>query len=236
MAKVKKIAVMLIALFVVVLILGFVIGSVINLIVPPSQAMYGDKVVEDIGGDNMLIATLKGCIKVSEENIPDGNFKTALGKDLSWKNAKNISYVDTSGKHGNMIVWKDSSDNYDFMSNKNGLCYVSDYLAGGNENCFLVHYPEKNEVYGVILYSDEISYTEYQVLYEILDLDKSDFPSTYQTSSSSYGSTSSGSDHYHTVLDDRYTMSRNDPGSYYDHYEYGDNYDIDDYLESEGFD
>lgn len=28
----------------------------------------------------------------------------------------------------------------------------------------------------------------------------------------------------------------NDPDWYYDHYEYGDNPDVDDYLESEGYD
>lgn len=45
-----------------------------------------------------------------------------------------------------------------------------------------------------------------------------------------------GSGHYHTVVPDRYSLSRTDPGAYYDHYEYGDNYDIDDYLEFEGYD
>ena len=31
-------------------------------------------------------------------------------------------------------------------------------------------------------------------------------------------------------------IARNDPDWYYDHYEYGDNYAIDDYLESQGYD
>ncbi len=37
-------------------------------------------------------------------------------------------------------------------------------------------------------------------------------------------------------MPDRHSLSRSDPGSYYDHYEYGDNYEIDDYLESQGYD
>lgn len=239
MSKVKKVAVIILILFVIVVVLGFVVGSVINLVVPPSEAHYGDKVVEDIGGDNILVATLDNCLKIGEENIPDGNFKTALGKDLSWKDAKNISYVDNYGRHGYMIVWKASPKDYNSVFGNNGAGFISDYLDSGKGNCFLVNYPEKNAVYGIVLDSDANPYSESQLLYNILDLDKSQFPSTYKTSSgssSSSSSGSSGSDHYHTVLDDRYTMSRTDPGSYYDHYEYGDNYDIDDYLESEGFD
>ena len=54
--------------------------------------------------------------------------------------------------------------------------------------------------------------------------------STTGTSTSSHGS-----DHYHTVVGDRYSLAQNDPDSYYGHYDYGDNYEIDDYLESEGY-
>ena len=58
----------------------------------------------------------------------------------------------------------------------------------------------------------------------------------YYTSGS--GSTGSGgsSSHYGGVDTSPSTIARNDPDWYYDHYEYGDNPDIDDYLESEGYD
>lgn len=238
MSNIKQVAVILVGLFVAMLLIGFFVGSAINLLVPPSEARFGDEVVEDIGGDKMLTAKLNGCVKVGEENIPDGTFKTNLGQNLGWKNAKNISYVDTSGNKGYMIVWKDSPDNYGSISGNNGVSYISDYLTSMNGLCFLVHYPEKNAVYGIILSTDEITYTEAKLLYTILDLDKNEFTSTYsQTSSTSSPSYSSGgSSHYHTVVPDRYTLSRTDPGAYYDHYEYGDNYEIDDYLESEGYD
>ena len=55
------------------------------------------------------------------------------------------------------------------------------------------------------------------------------------SSSGSY-SHSSHSSHYGGVDDSPRTIARNDPDWYYDHYEYGDNPDIDDYLESEGYD
>lgn len=67
-----------------------------------------------------------------------------------------------------------------------------------------------------------------------------DYSSSSHSSSSSshhYSSGSGSSSHSHySVKTDPYELSRNDPGAYYDHYEYGDDYDIDDYLESEGYD
>lgn len=54
---------------------------------------------------------------------------------------------------------------------------------------------------------------------------------------SSYGSYSYDSypSHYRGVDTSPDTLAKNDPGSYYDYYEYGDNPDVDDYLESEGY-
>ena len=47
---------------------------------------------------------------------------------------------------------------------------------------------------------------------------------------------SSGSSHYAGVDTSPETVAKNNPDWYYDYYEYGDNPDIDDYLESEGYD
>jgi hypothetical protein len=222
---------------VILLVFAFLVGSVINLFVPPSYAVYGDEVIEDIGGDNALVATLKNCVEVGRSDIADGNFKTAQGQNLVWKNAKNISYVDIYGQKGYMIVWKDSSQNYNNLSGDGGVSYISDDVSSMDAKCFLVYFPEKNAVYGIILGTDNIRYSESDLLYNILDLDRSEFPTTYSTtsydSSSSYGG---GYSQYHTVVPDRHTLSRDDPGAYYDHYEYGDDYGIDDFLESQGFD
>lgn len=237
MSKIKKVGVILLVLFVALLILGFLGGSLINLLVAPSQAVYSDKVVEDIGGDNMLVATLKSCAKVGEENIADGSFKTALGQNLEWKNAKNISYVDMSGKHGFLIVWKASPEDYSTISDNNEIGYISDYLTSMEGQCFLVHYPEKDAVYGIIISTDNIDYSESDLMYDILGLNSKDFSLTYYTQSSYSSSGYSGSSsHYHTVVPDSNTLYRSDPDSYYDHYEYGDNYEADEYLESQGYD
>lgn len=235
MSNAKKVAVIIVGIFITLLVVSFVIGSVINLIVPPSEALLSDKVIEDIGGDNALVATLEGCLKISEESMPDGCFTTQSGQSLSWFDAKNISYVDTYGYKGNMIVWKAPIDKYDILSDGDGGSFISDYINSTDKNCFVVHFSGSDVVYGIILDNENISYPESQLLYKILGLDRSQFPTTYSTSSS-YGYYSGGSSHYHTVVPDRYTLSRTDPGAYYDHYEYGDNYDIDNYLESEGYD
>ena len=59
----------------------------------------------------------------------------------------------------------------------------------------------------------------------------------YSSGSGSGSSGSSGSSHHYGGVDDSpSTIAKNDPDWYYDHYEYGDNPDIDDYLESEGYD
>ena len=235
MSKAKKVAVILVAIFIALLIIAFVAGSVFNMIFPPSEASYSDEVVVDISGDGVVIATLDDCLKVSEEDIPDGNFRTALGTDLFWKDAKNITYVDTYGKKGNMIVWKTSPDGYNIFD-ADRISFVSDYLDSSDKNCFLVNHPEKNAVYGIIIGNENISYVESQLLYNILGLNRTEYSLTYGSSSYSSGISADTSSHYHTVVPDRYTLSRTDPGAYYDHYEYGDNYDIDDYLESEGYD
>lgn len=237
MANIKKVGVILIGFFVALLMVSFFIGSAVNLLVPPSEAVPGDKIIEDIGGDNVLVATLKGCAEVGRSDIPDGSFRTNSNNDLVWRNAKNISYVDTYGKKGNMIVWKDSPQNYPDLESKEKIKYVSDYIDSMNGTCFVVNFPDKDAVYGIILEGDEIEYSESELMYTILGLNRSGFIQTYSTSSYDYsGGYSGGSSHYHTVVPDRYTLSRTDPGAYYDHYEYGDNYDIDNYLESEGFD
>lgn len=105
----------------------------------------------------------------------------------------------------------------------------------------MLYIPDTQTVYGILADSDNITCSESKLMYDILGLNKSEYSllnlEPHQSySTGSYSSGGGGSSHYHTVVPDRYTLSRTDPGAYYDHYEYGDNYEIDDYLESEGYD
>ena len=71
------------------------------------------------------------------------------------------------------------------------------------------------------------------------------FTPTYHPSSDSTGhhvststssSGSSGHSHYGGVDDSPNTIAKRDPDWYHDHYDYGDNDKIDEYLESQGYD
>ena len=237
MARIKEIAVLLAAVFMALIVFSFVFTALTSLILPPSHASYSDKLVEDIGGDDFLVATLKGCLKVSERNIPDGNFTAASGT-YGYYGAKNISYVDVEGRKGYLVVWKTTPDKYNQFNNDDVNVYISDYAKDDSAKCFIEYSYENKCVYGVIIGTANIKYNEDNLMYDILNLNPSGFKMAYSyvypnSPSSTYSSPTS---HYHTVVGDRYSLSRSDPGAYYDHYEYGDDYDIDDYLEVEGYD
>ena len=236
MSKVKEILILLIVIYVVMLVSGFVVGSVTNIVFPPSEANYGDKVVEDIGGDGILTATLNSYAKVGEKHISDDYFDTELITNLSWHDAKNISFVDTSGKKGYMIVWKTSPDEYSVLDT-NGTSYISDYLAENKGTCFMEYAPKTKQVYGIIISSEDIAFSESSLLYKILDLDRSEFIKTYSTSSAtgSYGY-SGGYGHYGGVDTSPRAIASTSPDWFYEYYDYGDYDDIDEYLESDGYD
>lgn len=207
-------------------------GFVGSLFEPP-KADYTDEVFEPVG-DNHLNVTLKQCKKINEESIPEGSVETANYGKISYYDAKNISYVNIAGDKDYFIIWKVTADKYDFINKSFDVGeYLSDYLQDDSGKIFLEYDIENKFVYGVILGTTNITYSESYFLYNILGLNSVIFELMYtqpSTSTSSYGS-----DHYHTVVGDRYSLAHNDPDSYYDHYDYGDNYEIDDYLESEGY-
>ena len=234
MSKAKEIIIFLVVAYIVILIIGFAVGSITNMIFPPAQAVYGEEVVEDIGGDGILVATLDNCVKVGEESIPDDAFDTNLITNLSWSGAKNISYVDTSGNKGNMIVWKTTPDRYSVLNSS--VSYISDYVNNDNGVCFMQYSPKTNSVYGIIIGSNNISYTESELMYTILDLDRSDYKATYSSSSYSSGYGGYGTSHYGGVDTSPGAIASTSPDWFYDYYDYGDYDDIDEFLESEGYD
>lgn len=222
-------------LLVIILIFGALIA--LTVLSFPQKADDDDIVFEKVGGDDFLNVTLKYRLKISEKDIPDGSFDTSSGV-INYYGAKNISYVDTFGNKDYFIIWKTTTSKYDWVdTTKHINQYVSCYLTGNVKGkCFVEYGFEEHYVYGVMVSTEVKDFSEATFIYDILGLNRSGFDLTYSSTSYAGGSHSSGSGGYHTVVPDRYTLSRTDPGSYYDHYEYGDNYDIDDYLESQGYD
>ena len=227
------------------LTLGIVSAGFLDFIFPPSKANADDEIFEAIGGDDFLNVTLKGCAKVSEENIPEGSVETAFSGEIWYYDAKNITYIDTEGNEDYFLVWKAEPDKYPFFQNTGNVnMYISDYLSDGSGKLFVEYSYEDNQVYGVILGTNSIKYSEADLIYDVLGLNPDGFDLVYSgsvssgpsASSTSSASSYSGGNHYHTVVGDRSSLAHSDPDSYYDHYEYGDDYDIDNYLESEGYD
>lgn len=233
MSKEKIIIILVLA----VLVIGAF--SFISQIFAPPKADYDkDVVFEKIGGDDFLNVTLKHCLKIDERDIPDGSFSTSQG-EIKYYGAKNITYVDFFGDKDYFIIWKTDPGKYYWVeTNESVNQYVSCYLTGSTAGkCFVEYSYEDHAVYGVMLSTESDDYSESQFIYKILGLNPNGFKLSYESGQYGGGGYSSApSGHYHTVVPDRYTLSRVDPGAYYDHYEYGDNYDIDNYLESEGFD
>jgi hypothetical protein len=226
----------------IIWIFGIIVVAIIAIMLflffsTPYQADYYDNFTEDIGGDGFLVANLTHALKTGEENISDGSFNASTG-EYKYFGAKNISYIDYVGARNYIVVWKTTPDKYNFFNTKNNVNqYVSDYSKNSDEKCFIEYSYENNAVYGIIIGSqNNITFKESELMYEILGLNEDGFDLVYTAKSPSYSYGSSSGSHYHTVVPDRYTLSRSDPGAYYDHYEYGDNYDIDDYLESQGYD
>lgn len=235
MSKLRNIVLLMIIIAVLIVVRLTLLSSLTGLIFSPSEASYSDVLIEDIGEDNFLNATLKGCLKVGEESIPDAVFTASTG-NWSWFDAKNVTYVNTAGTKEYMVIWKASADKYGLEKEENDS-YLSDYLTDCDGKCFLLYSPEKNCVYGIVLGTGNIPCSEYRLIHEVLGLSTNVYPLMYSSDGSGYGSNyQTGGSSYHTVISDRYTLSRTDPGAYYDYYEYGDDYDIDDYLEAEGFD
>lgn len=224
---IKKIALIIIAIYLIL----FVFTAVMNFLTVPDTADYSDVLVEDIGSDRILTAKLNHTKKINEENIGFGRFQTTTQfEDLAYYDAKNISFVDYFGNKGNMIVWKTSPDHYPELSDKNYIKYICKPTENYKGQCFIEYVPETNSVYGIILNYNKYQ-TEEKLVFEVLGLD----PSEYSNSINPYWADDAMKNE--PVLDDPepWPTALNEPDSYYDYYEYGENPDIDDYLETQAY-
>lgn len=232
MKNLKSIISYILIVFVILCVLGIVIGAVTYLISPPSFAGSDDKVTIDIGQDGYMVATINESLQYKSEKISDGevnNSKTII----KWKDARNISFVDVMGKKSYAIVWKEPVKDSSLKvndTNKKAFAYGNIFNKNNMFAIYCLQYnPQNKMVYGIILDNNAKNFNLEELFYDILGLSRSDI--NYHEPS--YSSTSSSRYHVDTSPS---TIARNDPDWYYDHYEYGDNYAIDNYLESQGYD
>lgn len=224
----------IVILIIFILIIAFTLKIMINS--TPQQASLNDNINIDIGGDDFLVAKLDECLKINEKSINDGFALNKNHNEVNWYDAKNISFVDSSGYNGFMIVWKTPVKNY-----KNKDINDTEYgeLSGefNKASYFIAYNPKTTSMYGIIL--DKHGYDVKNLIEDVLGFN---FPKQYETRSNTssdynynnYGGSSYSSPSY-DVDDSPETIAKNDPDWYYDHYEYGDYPEIDDYLESQGY-
>lgn len=231
-SSLKSIIVLFAVIFLILLILGFVLGFISLLTSPPSYASQSDNVTLDIGEDGYLIATIDKALAYDSKDIGDGEVSSSNGI-VKWKNARNISFVDTVCKKCYVIVWKeplkDSNMEVDDLA-KEAYAYGDIFNKNGMFAVFCLKYnPQNQYVYGIILDNNRHSYDLNDLLYDVLNLTRSDV--NYRDYS--YSGYSSG--RYGGVDTSPSKIAYNDPDWYYDYYDYGDYDYLDEYLESQGY-
>lgn len=195
----------------------------------------------DVGINNPFItAHLENCTILNEERIPDGNFTTDSNYTFPYENARKITYEINGSVRDYMIVWECGLDSY-----LDEIVYFNDYLNFYSDNvsqpimgvCYIEQSSGGNYIDGIILDCENISYTEAELVREIIghyDYGVTSDPEIEipkaPVSFDSYDS------HYHGPVIDKYDLVRNDPYSYYDYFDYEDDMAIDDYMYDNGYD
>lgn len=186
-----------------------------------------------LGDYGFIFGNFDNCTKINQETIGPGSVTTIHNITMHWKNALKITYKNNEGKQDYFIVWKTNlTEEYHFLRNLHELTYhYSDYVKDNNN---VVYVDENGEnVYGIIVDTQNISYNEEEFVHGILGY------YDYELTNSGY--------HYNPPIDvhdasphdyhphtssrgEQWDMAINDPDWYYEHYDYGDNGEIDQYL------
>ena len=203
-----------------------------------TSTIHAEEGLEYYLGDGTLTrATFDNCTKISQENIAPGNFTTIHNYTFHWENAYKVTYKNNEGQTDYFIIWCcNLSEEYYVLSSFHDLYeYYSDY-TNDNNSVIYVESPNEDCVCGILVDTQNISYSEEDLVHGILGLS-----SMYELTNSGYHynppiDVHDASPHHYTPhkssksSNDAWDMAINDPDWYYDHYDYGYNGDIDEYL------
>ena len=185
-------------------------------------------------GDNLFLkASFDNCTIINQEKIEPGNFTTLHNYTFHWENASKITYKNNEGKVDYFIVWQcNQSDEYYILYDLHDLTYhYSDYTADNTSVVYIEN--DRGSAYGILVDTQNISYSEDKLVHGILGLS-----SSYELTNSGYHNPPINlvdvSPHdYHksnSLKGNQWDMAIKDPDWYYDHYDYGDNGEVDEYL------
>lgn len=188
----------------------------------------------DMGYLTLTSAKFDNCTQINREGISPGNFTTIHNQTFHWDKAYKTTYKNNEGKIDYFITWQsEASEEYDFLYSVHVLgYYYSDYTDNGV--VYMEIPPNEDYVYGILVDTQNITYSEEDLVHGILGLS-----SVYELTNSGY--------HYNPPIDvidasshdyhphkssssEQWDMAINDPYWYYEHYDYGDNGEIDQYL------
>lgn len=203
----------------------------LSLLAPTAYADNGFDIA--LGDYPFLVASFDNCTLLSHEKIPQGSFTTLHNHTFHWQNASKITYRNNEGRTDYFIIWQCSpGDEYDVLYSMHDLdAYYSDY-ANDNKSVVFMEIPKAEDVYGILLDTQNISYTEEDLVHGILGL----FAHGLTNSGYQYNApidvhdASPKENYYSNYKSEQWDMAINDPDWYYDHYDYGDDGDIDEYL------
>lgn len=192
---------------------------------------------EEVGGNMFITAHFENATKINQERVPSASFTTLQNHTFHYENAYKITYKNPDGKMDYFITWScNVTDDYYALYDMHDLNYFySDYTVD-NKVVYMEIPPSSDYVYGIILDTQNISYTEADLVHGILDLDYVLSNDTYDVPTAVNGGFGYSQGHYNGPVIEPYELARNDPWAYYDHFDYEDNVDIDEYLYDEGYD
>ena len=213
-----------------------IILFIVLLLMPSANAyIYTEEVDGNlkipVGGNIFIMAKLENSTKLNQERIRDGSF-TSANHTFQYRDAYKITYKNDQGKVDYLVTWRCNSslyyDDYVFADLTN---FYSGYLTD-NRTPFYIE-ADSGNVYGIILDTDNITYTEADLVHKILGRYNYALSDTVYPHPTYSGDVQS---HYNGPVIDPYETVKNDPYAYYDYFDYEDNLQIDDYLYDYGYD
>lgn len=124
-----------------------------------------------LGDYPFLNAHLEDVTIIDEDRIPSGYVTTLHNLTFPYENAHKITYTNNESKTDYLIMWQcNASEEYDVLYSMHDLsAFHSDYTQN-RTGVVYVEVPDVDEAYGIILDTQNISYTEEDLVHDILGL------------------------------------------------------------------
>lgn len=188
-----------------------------------------------LGDGTPTHARFDNCTQLNREGISSGNFTTIHNQTLHWDKALKITYKNNEGKTDYFIIWQSNyTEEYYFLSSVHELNrYYSDYTKNNEGIVYMESSVDGECILGILVDTQNITYTEDEVVHGILGLYDRELTNSgyhYDPPFNLYDASPHDYHPHKSSRSEQWDMAINDPDWYYEHYDYGDNGEIDQYL------